>query len=313
MRRTLARLSAAALAAGAALLPLAPPASSLPIPSRPAEGFYSVPYSTTLYWVHWVGSSTYWQAATLQDWASRGYPAPQPVPVRYVKAPWSPTIIADPVLPGAPPGGFGNASILTSEQWARAGYPTPEVTTKLGPFLQYRKYYSAPTIWALIGLGTDRHALTYPEWVAAGQPQPTLSGYAPDSDVRGWSTSSELFAVANDGSWTHKLTYAEWAGSGYPSFTRYVGGFYKLSWDDHIAFVDPSGDAHVLTPADWAAYAFPTPAVSSMVPGDDYCYDDDQGAVYYAGATLEGYLTDAEVTTNLGVQVADVPSCYQVD
>lgn len=309
MRRTLARLVALGLLVSASVLPTTSASAGL-FNSTPA-GFYSVPYAETLLWYHQVGPNT-WESrnATFADWASQGFPAPRPAIVRYVKAPWLSTIVAVPTLPGMPTALFGNATPITFEGWARAGFPNPEVTTNLpGYILRYTQDAGDPTIWAWVG--PEKHALTLAEWIAAGQPKPSggvvVSPPLSATMYVGWATSPELFAV-DGGSVYHKLTFAEWGRRGYPTPTIIPGGFYKLSWDATIAMFEPAGGIGLLTPTGWATYDYPTPAVVATIPGDEYCYDVDEDAVYYSGATVQDYLTDAEVGM-LGVPVDAIPDC----
>lgn len=326
MRRTLARAAALALTA-IVTMSTATMASAAALPAAyvgPNDGFYSQPYTDTLIWVHSTGSpgagvSTSYAPATFAEWSSQGFPTPRPMAIRYVKAPFLSTILAVPYAPGTNNRIelWSSRTALTGEQWARVGYPWPQVTTNIpGYVLQYRSTTGDPTIWASID--SERHALTLAEWIAAGQPQPIVSAGgtgpgpapAPTVSYQGWPTSPELFAVPSDGSAFHKLTPAEWARAGYPAPLMVPGGYYKLSWDVTIALLGPiNGDVELLTPATWAHRDYPTPAVVRTIPGDYYCYDTDAEAVYYDGATVSDYLTDDEVTSFLGVDVDDVEEC----
>jgi len=321
VRRTPAWIAALVLAVAAAV---AAPSAATAAPVRaatfgPTPGWYSVPYADTLVWVRpgapGSGIAITYSIATYEEWAANGFPAPQRTAVTYVKAPWLTSIMGVPTLPGSSQPLWGTHTILTPQQWARAGYPGPQVTTNIpGYILQYRQTAGDPTIWASIG--SERHALTFAEWTAAGRPQPMVSDFpmpapAPQPTVSyvGWSTSPELFTVWSDGRPYHKLTLAEWARAGYPAPTISAGGYYKLSWDYTIALLTPDGESGLLTAADWAFRDYPTPAVVTTIPGDEYCYDTDEGAVAYDGATVSRYLSDDEVARFLGVRVDDVPDC----
>ncbi|WP_456843958.1 hypothetical protein [Cellulomonas sp. P5_C6] len=309
MRRTLfARVSALTLLAVAALVP-AGAAVAAPIPPAnlvPALGFYSVPYSDQLLWAHAIAYGTEYRWATYAEWSGQGFPSPMRASAQYVKAPWFSTIVATPVLPANNPRPLpGEAQSITFDQWARAGYPTPTVTTSV-PFMQYTKEANGSTIWAV--QGPLRHALTYAEWASAGYPTPTIT--QPSYRVLGWSTSSELFTAPNDNSAFHKLSFAEYAGMGYPSFGGFLpGGFYKLSWDDNIVLSTPSGPGEVLTFDRWKFYDFPTPVVASTIPGDEYCFDTEVGELYYDGVTVRDYLTDQEARTFLGIDPTVQTAC----
>lgn len=238
-----------------------------------------------------------------------GVPRPPAPGLRFVKAPWLSTIVAVPIAPGF--GSFSDlAGPLTFAQWAQLGYPAPTVTTAIRT-LQYATYGASPTIWASIWLAPDedRHALTPAEWLAAGQPAPTRRDAMEwPLSYRVWATSPELFEVTNSTGASRKLTFAEWGALGYPARVVKPGGFLKLPWAPGIAMVDPDGSYQLLTPVDWQLLGFPTPAVVTAIPGDEYCYDVDQDAVYYSGATVNAFLTDDEFR-RLGANINDVPDC----
>ncbi|OZB87685.1 MAG: hypothetical protein B7X41_12160 [Microbacterium sp. 14-71-5] len=206
-------------------------ALSLPPPPS-AAGFYSVPYSSTLYqfddvypWTLPAGVGTVWPAS-YETWQLYGFPAPRPAPTRYLKAPWSNTIFAVHEFVGA----YGNGLVvhpLTFTEWQRAGYPTPEVTPRV-PGAVYSGYSASPQID--VALPGEQHALTLSEWLASGSPAPKIVGWKPGAElVQYVSSAPDIFAVAADWS-AHRLSYAEWVAWGFPGFRRtQVEGYYALA------------------------------------------------------------------------------------
>lgn len=268
------------------------------------QGFYSVPYSSTLLWVHSIPGGVEVKEATFADWRSQGFPAPVPAATRYVRAPSFSTIFAQHQIPGMT-SFWMSPHVLSYEEWARAGFPAPLVSSTEAPYVSFERYLGAPTIYARQLM--ERHALTYADWSAAGFPAPRTAGWAPDEQIVRYSTGSELFSKSPTG--THKLSFAEWVAIGQPSPVGSGESFYKLSWDDGIASVTPVA-SRVLDFDDWAALDFPTPKVVNLIPGDEYCYDPDIDAVYYSGATVEGYLTVDEADEFLGVDVDSTDECW---
>ena len=190
MHRRLTALATAACIGLAALLGAPPAAAAPPGISQPELGFYSVPYSSTLWWVRQVAGGTSLGPATFAEWGSQGYPTPRPVPSVYQSAPWSSTIIGVPQFPGWR---FSTETVaLTLRGLGSVGYPSPEVTWRpVGTI--FRKYVNSPVIYAVLMATMEEHALTYPEWVASGTPSPMVFGTAPGTTFYQWPTSPEIF------------------------------------------------------------------------------------------------------------------------
>lgn len=303
MHRRLTALATAACIGLAALLGAPPAAAEPPGISQPELGFYSVPYSSTLWWVRKVAGGTSLGPATFAEWGSQGYPTPRPVPSLYQRAPWSSTIIGVPQFPGWR---FSTETVaLTYEGWGAVGYPSPEVTWRpVGTI--FRKYVNSPVIYAVLRATMEEHALTYPEWVASGTPSPMVFGTAPGTTFYQWPTSAEIF-MELDGA-VQKLSYPQWASYGYPTPVRQAGGFYKLTWDPSIAYIEDDGGS-VLTWDDWVAEAFPTPVQVPVLPGDTYCYDAALNVVSYLGLTVDTDLDPAVAVQRLGVPLESIPAC----
>jgi hypothetical protein len=299
-------LAAVAVALSTVLGPSATGAGAASFGPYPL-GFFSVPFSDTLYWARMLNASTVdLQPATFADWQSQGFPAPTPVGAVYEKAPWSDAVVATPQFPGAwSRSSFGRTRPLTFEQWARAGYPAPRVTTNPTGTVFYA-YSNDPTVYAQNpALGAD-HALTFAEWLAAGAPTPVNRGPAVGTTYHQWETSPEIFMIV--GERVEKLTYSWWVSLGHPTPVRLPGGFYKLTWDPSIAYVGDDGEA-VLTFGDWTAEGFPTPLSVPSIPGDVYCYDAGSGLVFYDGLTVTGEMDAATAEQRLGVAVAAMEAC----
>lgn len=305
MRRRLVALLAAASVGLGTVLGAAPASAALsPGPYQPPEtGFYSVPYTSTLWWARPSGGGVALSAATLEEWASQGYPAPRPVPSLYQRYPWSSTIYGIPQIPGwrFPM----NLTAVTPAGWAAAGYPQPTVTwTVAGTF--YRKWVNSPVISAVLPAANQVHDLTLAEWLASGSPQPSMAGLAPGTSVYQWSTSPEIF-TSLDGV-VEKLTYPQWASYGYPGAVHHSGGFYKLAWNPYIAYIGSDGE-YILTAQDWASEGYPTAQSAATLPGDWYCYDTALDVVSYVGLTFDDDMDPALAVQRLGVPLAQMETC----
>ncbi|KQY23083.1 hypothetical protein ASD16_10890 [Cellulomonas sp. Root485] len=301
-RRRTGRL--ATLALGLALALGVSPATAAPYVPNPDDhphyGFFSVPYGPDLYWSRPSGYGGYMlNLATFDEWASQGYPTPRLVPsVRYDRAPWSPTIIAAPRIPGWPT--VSETHALTWDEWSRVGYPNPTVTwTPAGTY--YRAFLNSPDIYAYNAAGP--HRLTFDEWRASGSPAAPAYQVHPDTIFYQWSTSAEIFMKLNGS--TTKLSYPQWASYGYPSPMSSTTGFAKLTWDPTIAYLD----GRPVTWDEWVAQAFPTPQQYASIPGDEYCYDATDNVVAYDGLTFTGEMDAALGEQRIGVPLAQMAVC----
>lgn len=184
----------------------------------------------------------------------------------------------------------GNTSrALTFAEWQAFGSPAPVVVQPT--IVKYpwssTLYASAPSLPGVAA------ALSFPDWQRLGFPAAGTRYWIPGSYVYKWETSDELFVVspARD---LHKLTFHEWAAGGYPAPDLLEGqGFLKLTWSPQIAHFS-GGQGGLITYAQWAAQAFPTPHVQAHYPGERFEKYGNNPTVYYVVPYGSGAITYSE-------------------
>jgi peptidoglycan/xylan/chitin deacetylase (PgdA/CDA1 family) len=193
----------------------------------------------------------------------------------------------------------GGSSIrhISFEEWAAAGFPTPQASPT-----DYVKYSWAPTISAVTYFDPEDPSswlwepITFPEWQRAGFPPPRTVGYVGGSYFYQWGTSVEIL-VEEPGHTRHVLAYPEWEASGFQSFdARHNEGFLKLSWTATIARMSDlsRGQGVPINFAQWSAEAFPTPRVVNRVAGDQFYREYSSPTIWYSGPTENRPITYAE-------------------
>ncbi|SFK43113.1 hypothetical protein [Cellulomonas sp. KH9] len=266
-RRLLALATLVLLVAGLG----AAPASA----ARAGFPFYSRPYTSVLVTDYGLRQPTM-QPVSFETWLAWGAPAPVPAPTEYLKYPWAPQIVARTTFPHAEP----IWQVLTFDEWARAGYPTPRAAAWL-PTTSYTKFLSSPEIIAEFG-GVN-HILTFDEWRAAGFPAfvERSVAYAKLS----WDAGIAETYPGNPGAETKlngvRLTYAQWAAAGHP--TPMVRDMFP-------------GDTFCWVPAEWL--------VNDQGPVPKY----PEGGISYEGVTYSGYVP-REHWPLIGADVATAPHC----
>lgn len=130
-------------------------------PASPTD-YYITKYDGTI----WAVTGTSITALTSAQWKTAGTPTPRAAPTSYVKYAWSPTISAVTI--------FGTDRSrwiwkhVSAAEWKKAGNPKP----RNAGWIEGSTYYQ----WAgssqifVQDVGGTKHALTGPEWVAAGKP-----------------------------------------------------------------------------------------------------------------------------------------------
>lgn len=107
-------------------------------------------------------------------------------------------------------------------------------------------------------------ALSYDQWVAAGKPTPTTA----DVTYASYPWSSAIYTITpwSNGGWA-ELDYDGWVRAGRPAAkdVAWVPGSYVFKWGtgDQVGVIEPAGDYHWFTHAQWAAAGYPDPDVRS--------------------------------------------------
>jgi hypothetical protein len=125
-------------------------------PTAVPTEFRKAGYSPTIYAVQ----GTSHRAATFEEWAAAGYPAPRPTDTWYVRYPWSGSISAVTFWPGP-----WQWDRLDPGSWAAAGHPTPRIAGWIHGSTIWKRA-SGPAIHLTDPSGLT-HQLTYEEWAAA--------------------------------------------------------------------------------------------------------------------------------------------------
>jgi hypothetical protein len=243
-RGTAALAVVATLAAGTAA---AAPAQAID------DGFWSVPYSPTLYLHEHTGSTASTTPVTYAFWASRSFPVPRPAPTQYVRYSWTPTLhaVTD----------FGESELwktLDYAEWQHLGFPEPSITARHIPGTEYFQFPGVPEVFA--GLDGVAHVLTYEEWAESGFQPPADT----DFEVFKLSWRDEVVAVGViDGEiGASILTLDEWQDLGSPQ-----PWVMPMLPEDKVCLVAGTDDLRydgvaydgVLTYDQWQAAGFPIP------------------------------------------------------
>lgn len=190
----------------------------------------------------------------------------------------------------------GTPRAITYEEWAAAGFPTPQPA----PTEYVRNAWSSTiygvTLWGEEESTWQVDTLTYPQWSGVGSPAPETWGHVPGSAYHRWDTAGELFVVPPDRA-IHKLTYAEWTASGFHAFVQRVDqGFAKLTWSADIALMTSlaAGQGSRISGTRWQAEAYPTPRAVVRFPNDEFYRYSGRDTIYYRGPTMHRPITFAE-------------------
>lgn len=228
-------------------------ALSSPAHAAPTSGFYSVPYSNTLYY-HNDSASPYTFEASYKYWVSNGSPTPTPASTDFVKYPWSPTIYAVSYFDG----GWVWSGPLAFEQWQKAGFPTPRNAGFIAGTI-YNKWATSGEIFAKAPDNTI-HKLSYSEWAGSGFQEPifeTNKGYQKLS----WDNHIGYMYQLNTGG-GYPISYTDWATAGFPTpqtVSRFPGDeFCQYPWSSAIYYYGPTWYGQV-TYSQWGAAGYPRP------------------------------------------------------
>ncbi|MEC5178942.1 hypothetical protein [Arthrobacter sp. CG_A4] len=213
------------------------------------EGYYSVPYSGTLYY----SQHNYYIAASYNLWQSDGFPAPYRAPTEYVRYSYSASIYAVSYFPGG---------TLTTQlgyaDWQRAGSPSATIAGHVDG-TEYHSWGTSAEIFATAPDGVI-HKMNYSEWVASGY-MPATNRANEGFQKLSWSGSVAKMYETAAGS-GYPVSYAEWKKQDFPTpqtVTRFPNDeFCKYGWSSNIYYYGPS-DAGAVSYAQWRAAGFPTP------------------------------------------------------
>jgi peptidoglycan/xylan/chitin deacetylase (PgdA/CDA1 family) len=227
-----------------------------------ADGYYLLSYNGAIYQVSSGGSSI--RHISYQEWASSGFPTPQPAPTEYVKYSWAPTISAvtyfDPEVPSS-----WLWEPLTFQAWQRAGFPQPRNVAYVGGS---RFYQWGTSVEILVEEpGHARHALSYAEWQASGfQPFESLpnEGFLKLS----WTSSIARMTDLSRGR-GNPINFSQWRDEGFPTprvVSRVPGDqFYRDYTDPTVWYAGPT-ENRPITYAEWSLAGFPKPLVIDVPP-----------------------------------------------
>lgn len=227
---------------------------SSPAHAAPATGYYSVPYSNTLYYHSDGFGSPFTFPASYTQYVQDGSPMPTPATTDFVKYPWSPTIYAVSYFDG----GWVWSGPLAFQQWQKAGFPSP----RIAGFIDGTSYFKWDTSGEIFAKAADNttHKLSYGEWAASGFQEPTFNtnqGYQKLS----WDGHIGYIFQINTGA-GYPINYSDWATAGFPTpqtVTRFPGDqFCQYPWSSSIYYYGPTWNGQV-TFGQWGAAGYPPP------------------------------------------------------
>lgn len=233
--------------------------ASVAVPASPAlaaqsNGYYSVPYSNTLYYHYSYGNSSGTNPATYDDWVKAGRPAPMQISTDFVKYPWSPTVYAVSYFDG----GWVWSGPLAFEQWQKAGSPKP----RDAGFISGTTYFRWSTSSELFAQALDNsvHKLSYGEWAASGFQD---SSYQTDAGYQklSWAQSiAKMYSISTGGGYA--VTYGEWTAVGNPTpqiVSRMAGDEFCVYPGNPSIFYSGQSASGWINYSQWAAAGFPAP------------------------------------------------------
>lgn len=230
------------------------PAMPTPAQAAPATGYYSVPYSDSIYYHNDSSGTAYTRKIDYATWVAAGSPSPIPAATDFVKYRWSPTIYAVSYFDG----GWLWSGPLAFEQWQKAGYPAP----RNAGFIDGTRYHKWATSGEIFAWAPDNttHKLSYSDWAASGFQEPeyrTNEGY----QKLAWNgTIAKMFLVnTGDG---FPISYSEWEREAFPTpqtVSRFPGDeFCQYPWSPDIFYYGPIWLGQI-SYQQWAAAGYPRP------------------------------------------------------
>ena len=264
-----------------------PTPTQTPKPTPTVYGYYSVPWTSTVY-ESWTNGAV--KELTRTAWKAKGVPK-SPAPIRYVKTSWSASRYALIVFPQrAGDTAVDRVRTLTANQYRAAG--EPRVTT-VGhvPTSVYRRYASSTVDRYVRTPDGERHTLTAAQYAAAGSPRLTIV-YGGYYRVK-WS--KDVYFVSSSGS-KRLLTKTQLAAAGSPRVAIAPTVYAKTSYSPIHALVTwphAKGDRSVdqvvrLSAAQYAAAGKPRPVIRTRIPGDSFIRLSIGRQIYHRS---QGYLT----------------------
>lgn len=186
------------------------------------------------------------------------------------------------------------AYALSYEEWSSLGFPafTPADTeyVRAAPF---NTVYAIT--WFELAEAEWTDFITYPQYVAAGSPLPTVVPWIDGIEVHKWPTASELFGTDPAGSIV-KLTYEQWSEADFPVFVNHDNrGFFAMSWDGSgaIAYMCDlaGGRGGRLSFDQWTSLGSPTPLRVNRTAADfvHKVAGSSMPTVFYSGPIVKAY------------------------
>lgn len=264
-----------------------PTPSPSPTPSPTVYGYFSVPWTSTVY-ESWTDGVV--KELTLSAWKAKGV-AKRPAPIRYVKTSWSASRYALITFPQR----SGDTAVdrvrtLTRAQFAAAGEPRVATVAHV-PTSRYWRYASSAVDRYVRTPDGDRHKLTAAQYDAASRPPLTVV-YGGYYRAR-WSQN--IYFISTAGAKRAVSTVA-YAAAGKPRVaiapTVYVRTSYSpvhalITWPHRKG--DRSVDQIVrLTSAQYASIGKPRPEIRTRIPGDSFIRLSIGRTIYHRS---QGYLT----------------------
>jgi hypothetical protein len=219
-----------------------------------ASGYYSVPYSSTLYYHYENWGSAYTYEASYSDWARDGFPAPQPVTTDFVHYPWSSAIYAVSYFDGG-----WVWKQLAFEQWQRAGAPRP----RNAGYIEGTTYHKWSTSSEILAKAPDGnvHKLSYGEWQASGFQEPEYRNNRGYQQLSWGSDIAYMFNITSN--YGYRVDYAEWQAEGFPTPQKvrsFPGDEFCQYWfSSDIYYWSDVVSSHKLSYGEWQAAGFPRP------------------------------------------------------
>ncbi|HYI51847.1 MAG TPA: hypothetical protein VEX42_09755 [Microbacterium sp.] len=198
------------------------------------------------------------------------------------------------------------AYALSYSEWSSRDFPAfTDADTEYVRAAPFNTVYAITTFELAQTEWTDH--IDYAQYVAAGQPRPTVVPWVEGIEVHKWPTSSELFGTDSAGA-TVRLSYAQWSAAGFPAFhARENRGFVAMTWDGSgaIAYMCDlaAGRGGRLTYDQWRSIGSPTPLRVNRT-ASDFVFKVPGSViptVYYSGPVISPY-APAPGPVGLGVR-----------
>ncbi len=264
-----------------------PSPTPTPAPAPTVYGYYSLPWTTTVY-QSWTNGAV--KEISQAAWKATGV-AKKPAPVRFVKTSWSDSRYALIVFPQrAGDTKVDRVRTLTATQYRAAGAPRVSTVPHV-PTSTYSRYASSSTDRYVRTPDGIRHKLTASQYRAAGAPALKIV-YGGYYRAR-WS--SNIYFVSSSGT-KRAVSSTQYAAAGRPRVAIAPTVYVKTSYSPVHALITwphKKGDRSVdqvvrLTSAQYAKIGKPKAEVRPRVPGDSFVRLSIGTTIYHRS---RGYLT----------------------